>query len=125
MNHVFMFQPRFTPLVEARTKLQTIRPHRKRMPVAGDVLSLRAWTGKPYRSKQRILRDAIVSKVEDIWIYEWGALMMPDAFNPQRLSARELQNVAEADGFKSWADMHTWFHDNHKLPFHGFIIKWT
>jgi hypothetical protein len=50
---VLMFQPRFAPLVEAGTKTQTIRPVRRRPIVVGDELSLRAWTGLPYRSPQQ------------------------------------------------------------------------
>jgi hypothetical protein len=74
---VRMFKPRFARLVETGEKLQTIRPMPKRLPEIGDHLSLREWTGKPYRSKQRTLCEAIVIHVARITIHEghyWHAL---------------------------------------------------
>lgn len=67
-NHVVLFQRRFAPLVESGAKLQTIRLPRKRTIHAGDTLSLRTWTGAPYRSKQRPLRTATCTAVRPIVI---------------------------------------------------------
>lgn len=65
-NHVIMFQPWLARKVEDGSKLTTIRGNRKRPIKVGDTLSLREWTGKPYRSKIRVIRTVICSKVERI-----------------------------------------------------------
>ena len=49
---VLMCQAQFAPMVESGDKRRTIRPRRKRPVKMGDHVSLRQWTGKPYRSKQ-------------------------------------------------------------------------
>lgn len=52
---VLMFKEQFAEAVKSGTKLQTIRPPRKRPINVNDVLSLRKWTGRPYASKQQCL----------------------------------------------------------------------
>jgi hypothetical protein len=74
-----MFKPQFADLVEAGTKLQTVRPVPSRLPGPGDTISLRTWTGKPYRSKMRLLREARIKEVVSVEIqknclYEGGRL---------------------------------------------------
>ena len=124
---VRMFKPQFAPLVESWEKLQTVRPTPKRMPQAGDRISLRAWTGKPYRSKQRILRESKILKVDPVIIthdkiYVGGQPVDRDAF-------------AWADGFRAtlhgglwwspWLCMYDWFVETHGLPFEGIVIHWS
>lgn len=58
MNYVRMFKPQFAPLVESGKKLQTVRPTPKRMPKPGDKISLREWTGLPYRSNAVITESS-------------------------------------------------------------------
>lgn len=53
---VRLFKPEFAAKVLSGEKCQTVRATPKRMPTPGDRISCRAWTGAPYRSKQRILR---------------------------------------------------------------------
>ena len=115
---VRMFKPQFAAAVEAGEKCQTIRPTPKRMPEAGDLISLRCWTEKPYRSKQRELREATITKVLPITIEESKILLCgleihttPDEF-------------AVRDGFKDWPEMRQWFADTHGLPFSGVLICW-
>lgn len=129
MNHfVRMFSPRFAPLVESGAKLQTIRPTPKRMPQPGDTISLRCWTGKPYRSKQRVLREAVIAEVAEIelisndvrWIinaefeFGWDGPGHDDM----------MDHFARDDGFKHWPDMRDWFQQQHGLPFSGILIRW-
>lgn len=117
---VRMFKPQFAPLVEAGTKLQTVRPTPKRVPQAGDRISLRAWTGKPYRSKQRVLRESIIEKVEPIRITTAGIYV-----SERPLGLDTEQRFARADGFRSWVEMREWFENTHGLPFEGIIIYWS
>jgi hypothetical protein len=105
---ILLFQPQFHEAVLTGTKRQTIRPPRKRPIRPGDRLSLRAWTGAPYRSKQRELRQAICECVERIEIGE------------------DFADNAEAarDGFPSASAMRDWFRAQHGLPFVGDRIAW-
>lgn len=123
MNFVRMFKPRFAALVESGTKTQTVRPIPKRMPRPGDMISLRCWTGLPYRSKQRVLREAELCEVLPIQIYA--------PYGPLRIVIRgveldpELCDIfAAADGFADLSEMHAWFRDTHGLPFSGIVLYW-
>lgn len=122
-NHVRMFKPQFAPLVESGAKCQTVRPTPKRMPKAGDKISLRMWTGKPYRSKQQVLRESVISAVEKISICDTGRELLVSVGN-QSLTPEELNAFAVADGFKNAIEMCRWFNDTHGLPFEGVVIKW-
>ena len=127
---VWMFQPRFAQLVESGEKCQTIRKTPKRMPEAGDLISLREWTGKPYRSKQRILRESVITKVHVIfftehyfgWSFNGGNLRAIAAGGPN--TSLRVENFAQADGFASWSEMCAWFKETHSLPFEGILIEW-
>ena len=126
-HHVIMFQPRFAPLVESGKKLTTIRGARKRAIKAGDTLSLREWTGKPYRSKQRELRTAVVTAVDKIEMLEGG--MFPWSFtvyqNGYELNCAARILFSSVDGFSGVNDMARWFKDTHGLPFTGVRISWS
>ena len=118
-SFVRLFKPRFAALVEAGTKTQTVRPTPARMPQAGDKLSLRTWTGKPYRSKQRVLREATVLQVVQVRID--GADMW---FDGRRASEAKQEAFAVADGFAGAHEMRGWFEHEHGLPFEGVVILW-
>lgn len=115
-SFVRMFKPRFAALVEAGTKTQTVRPAPSRMPKAGDKLSLRTWTGKPYRSKQRVLREAVVERVAHCEITETSVIL--------NSYAEPCDDFARADGFRDFFDMQNWFRETHGLPFEGIAIFW-
>ena len=122
-----MFKPQFAPLVEAGRKLQTVRPTPKRMPKPGDKISLRAWTGKPYRSKQRVLMDTTITRVASFrmdyddrngmawWEFEVDGTPMDSV---------EAVQFAKSDGFASVPEMAEWFRSTHGLPFEGIVIHW-
>ena len=113
MTHVILFQPQFADKVRDGSKLQTIRPPRKREIHPGDELSLRRWTGAPYRSKQEVLREAVCVEVEPILLRDWSYG-----------SDKHLDALARADGFADWPEMRDWFRATHGLPFRGVLIRW-
>lgn len=106
---VILFQDKFAELVRTRAKKQTIRLKARCKP--GDALSLRRWTGKPYRSKQETLLNCVCTRVQEIRIYEGPA-------------TETSEMLARADGFSSHAEMLAWFRKNHGLPFEGQQIEW-
>ncbi|MEN9841694.1 MAG: hypothetical protein RL376_1494 [Verrucomicrobiota bacterium] len=116
-SFVRMFKPQFAPLVESGAKLQTIRPTPKRMPKPGDRISLRSWTGKPYWSKQRVLREAVITQVLSCEIDSQGNVSIG--------GVGAFKGFAKADGFVSHAAMTNWFRAQHGLPFSGVLIKWA
>lgn len=120
---VKMFKPRFAPLVESGVKRQTVRPIPKRKPTTGEPISLRTWTGLPYRSKQRILRESIVTEVETISLHDTGRELLVYVNNSE-LHPEQINAFAVADGFKDGIEMFNWFEANHGLPFDGIVIKW-
>ncbi len=125
-RHVRMFMPRFAPLVEAGTKPTTIRPTPKREIKVGDVLDLRAWTGKPYRSKQRKLREAYCTAVTPIELcfIRHRLLVWLRGAKPKHLSTAAIETMARLDGFSDAAEMADWFDKMHGLPFAGVLIEW-
>jgi hypothetical protein len=125
---VRMFAGQFAGLVESGLKRQTVRPLPKRMPRPGDKISLRAWEGKAYRSPQRVLREAVISRVVKIRIEEgriWVAGETAIVKYPQRSSGDQtLDSFAAADGFAGWEEMRRWFGERYGLPFEGVLVCW-
>lgn len=119
-THVYTFKPEFAGKVAAGVKTQTIRPERIRQPLEGAHISLRAWTGRPYRSKQRRLGEAIISHTAAVRISTEGIDL-----EGRRLSPAEEYRFALADGFNSAADLILWFQATHGLPFEGVLIRWV
>lgn len=118
---VRMFKPQFAPMVEAGTKRQTVRPVPKRIPMPGDSISLRAWDGKPYRSKQRVLRESLITAVHGVQITVDGWVCLDGI----RIKTRsEIEAFAQADGFATPELMLEWFRATHGLPFTGIVINW-
>lgn len=116
---VRMFQKRFAALVESGAKKQTIRPTPKRMPKVGEAISLRVWCGKPYRSKQRVLKEATITNVSEVLITHGGIEL-----NGLTLFEGDARRFARADGFQSEREMIEWFKETHGLPFFGVLLVW-
>ena len=116
-----MFQPRFASLVESGSKTTTIRPKPKRSIHAGDRLDLRTWTGLPYRSRQRRLREVRCDRVSSIVIHENGQIEIDGA----RLNADAVTRLAQRDGYATAAEMLEWFIHTHGLPFRGILLEWS
>jgi hypothetical protein len=121
-SFVRLFQHRFADMVERGEKLQTVRKTPKRMPKPGDRISLRAWTEKPYRSKQRVLAEGTITEVSTVWL-GWNALIVSDRV----LTQAEWDAFARADGFADSVEMHGWFLKTHGIPvdgWRGILIRW-
>ena len=116
---VLTFLPRFHDQVRDGRKPNTIRAPRKRPIHVGDRLSLRRWTGRPYNSKQEVLREAVCTRLHLVTIWpdrvEKGAEVID--------TPEGLHDFARSDGFKDWPDMRT--HFGKRLPFTGTMIGWT
>lgn len=118
LTFVKLFQPRFKPMVRDGSKANTIRPTPKRMPRVGDRISLRCWSGKPYRSKQEIIGESTITSVETCAIDEHGSIIGGCWSNGEAL--------AKMDGFSDFQEMLEWFRKEHKSDsFEGIFIAWT
>ena len=115
---VILFQPQFAEMVRSGTKTQTIRKTARCKP--GEKLSLRRWTGKPYRSKQETLREAVCTNISNVLIRADRIYI-----DGSPLSWRDEDALAVADGFSNCGEMLHWFGTTHGLPFRGCMIKWS
>jgi hypothetical protein len=120
-NFVRLFKPQFASLVENDLKFQTVRPCPKRMPRIGDTISLRSWTGTAYRSKQRILKNTVITQVSDIELTSMHRIKLAGLI----LNFEDAVAFAKADGFPSPGAMFEWFDNTHELPFVGIVIHWS
>jgi len=121
---VIMFQDRFADKVRDGSKTTTIRKSDWHIN-PGTMLSLRRWTGKPYRSKQEVLWEAKCVSVEGIYVDSTGCVIETIPGCSGGFTTRGHENeIAQRDGFDSFADMADWFKRNHGLPFEGYIIRW-
>lgn len=118
---VILFQTRFADLVRSGVKTQTIRKTARCK--VGDVLSLRRWTGKPYRSKQEIIMSATCTGVTKVIIEEHD-LIFPDQPN-SATSYQDMHNFARLDGFRDFVELVGWLERTHGLPFNGEVIQWS
>jgi len=119
--HVLMFDQRFAGAVKSGQKTTTIRPKRKRPIRPGDELSLRSWSGKPYRSKQVELRRVRCKRVTQILIEDYPYRV---AVNGEDLDGWEREALAKGDGFAGKAEMRDYFTGVYGLPFEGEMIEW-
>ena len=114
---VLTFQPRFADMVARGEKCQTIRRARIVPILPTDTVSLRMWTGAPYRSKQRVLGSGMVFEVAPVVIDE-----LHSKIDGERI--RDRNRFAQRDGFRDWDELLVWFRETHGLPFHGTLIRW-
>lgn len=115
---VILFQDRFQSKILNGSKKNTIRKTAFRCK-PGDTLSLRRWTGKPYRSKQEIIVNTECSAVSTVYLnYDKVVL------NNNLLSKSLMDKFATNDGFEDYSDMAAWFKKTHGLPFYGYLIGW-
>ena len=119
-HHVKTFMPKFWEAVRTGTKTQTVRPTPKRDIKPGDTISLRHWTEKPYRSKQGILEEGVITGVMPIFINSVGIHIGKTG----SWHVVNMEDFAKADGFTSWEEMRDWFESTHSLPFKGILIQW-
>jgi hypothetical protein len=112
---VILFNEAFAEAVRCGTKVQTIRV--RAMVKTGEQVSLRMWACKAYRSKQVVLREAVVAGVVPVVVEH-------DLVRWNGVEVRKPEGLAHADGFSSWADMRDYFEREYGLPFHGWLIRW-
>ena len=118
------FLPRFLAAIKSGQKRQTVRLRPNRMPKVGDTISCRAWTGKPYRSKQERLGDFTIMRVADVSMRVFGVDFHVWVDNV-RLEPDELLAFAKEDGFESIKDMQQAFEGMGELPLiDGIVIFW-
>ena len=117
---VKMISEEFVAPVLAGTKLVTIRPERHRPHQIGDVLDLRVWTGKAYRSRQRHVCFVEVIDYAQILLRTEG-FELDRVFTPR---PADLAKLAVEDGFADWNAMIEWFARRYVLPFSGFMTRW-
>ena len=124
--NVFLFQPQFEPLILSGVKDQTIRGRRRdNRPRArvGQELSLRVWSGLPYRSKQREFARGVVVFVIPVRIQERHPVFCRTDV-PGKNGVLVPRLVARRDGFADWRAMKEWFRSVHGLPFEGELVHW-
>lgn len=113
------FQPRFATLVEAGTKVQTVRKIRKRPFKVGQRFIAFEWLGAAYRSNVRTFLESIITEVLPITID--GFII---TLNGLVLTPPERDTFAQADGFADMRAMCAWFEATHPMPFEGVCVKW-
>jgi len=112
---VILFQDQFAEKVREGSKRQTIRQTARCK--VGDWVSLRRWTGKPYRSKQEVLRTDVCTAVMPVRV-DYGVASVGGV-------VVDGQDLAALDGFKDCEEMRDWFGATHGLPFLGWLIEWS
>ena len=128
--NVFLFQNRFEADIVAGRKPHTIRGHRrdgKPRAKEGELVSLRMWTGSPYRSKQREIGRGKVETVFPIRINKDGVYrlsLLNGKIRPHWSSILDRKWIAKKDGFAHWREMKAWFKATHGLPFEGVLVHW-
>lgn len=121
---VLTFQECFVPRVLDGTKGCTIRAPRKRKIRAGDELSLRRWTGRPYMAPQEVLFDSRCTGISEAR-FEHDEGLSKLFIDGRQLGLEEWDALAITDGFDSYGAMFAWFRDVHGLPFTGTLIRWA
>ncbi len=87
----------------------------------GMELSLRYWTGKPYRSSQEEFGRCVCKGIETIHVI-YNREGVPNVYvGGNRVKGVDLEMLAMNDGFDSVEDFFKWFNKD----FSGWIIHWT
>jgi hypothetical protein len=110
---VILCQWRFEQPIQLGIKRSTIRRNARCVP--GQTLSLRRWQGKPYRSKQILLKEVECTAVTPISL---GLNDRGDFYvirNGCSLTTSQVEALAKLEGFDSAADLSDWFRHNHQL----------
>lgn len=109
------FQSQFVEALLLGTKRQTIR--RKARCKPGDKIQI--YTGQCTKDC-RLLGEAICIITAPVVLYPSRAYI-----GSHMLSDSQRQELAMADGFSNYAEMHEWFKEKYKSrSFEGVIIKW-
>lgn len=102
-----------------KSKYHTIRAgHRWKV---GDWFSPRAWSDKPYNSKQIIIAPDI--QIKKIWDFDIELLAGDYLINGYHIPIDTLRTIANNDGFQQLDDFKCWFPG--KSGFIGQMICWN
>lgn len=107
------------------SKDRTLRAPRKRPIKVGDKLSLRFWTGRPYASKQAVLREVVCAQVATVMLYANGPCNIFISVAGEPVPWQEVNAWARSDGFDSGKAMRAWFEREHGLPCMLTMIRWS
>lgn len=125
---VLMFRPHFEHAIREGRKIHTCRPERKRLIQTGARLSLRIWTGTPYRSPQRVIGTAIATAYTPIELGDDSLTVGHPGSDRIGWSHNRavLNGFARADGFDDWAELQLWMTATHgpARPLQMRIICW-
>lgn len=112
------FSPQFAPLVEAKTKTQTIR--RSARCSVGDRLQL--YTGQRTKACRKLVTpDPVCSVVTYVGLRKDDITLGNVNHAP-----RDFDDFARADGFMDYDEMWKWFSQRYEtLSFTGHLIKWV
>ena len=109
-------------LFEGR-KIHTIRANASGYFKDGDIISIREWSGKPYRSKQEVILDGVQIGIEPIIIESNGVIM--NAYVGSGSVYITLAWLAVNDGL-NYKDFVNWFgKQGEPSRFVGSIIHFT
>lgn len=124
---VLLFEHRFIDAIMSGAKVHTIRQERKRYVRRGDVLSLRCWEGKAYRSKQRVLFEGPCLQTWLVTLTKRMAVLVPSHANAELVSFRreQLEAFARSDGFDTWRDMRHYWEAAGGLEYAHRLICWA
>ena len=115
---ILIFDRGFDDAILYGTKRMTIRQTCRVSP--GDVIGLRAWSGRPRWSKQYEIIQAEIVRTAAVRV-------APNSLNLWGQESRirvSLNEAAIADGFEDWPSMAKYFDDRYGLPFDGYSIEW-
>jgi hypothetical protein len=125
-GRVLLFRPYFGPRIRLGTKIQTIRRTPKRPIFAGDLLSLREWGGKPYRSPQiEIILPVRCSSIVPILIERRPLTTdLTIRVGGEWLWGHEREEFAQDDGFPGLAQMGRYYDAMKVELLEGVLISW-
>ena len=106
--------------IKIQPKLHTIR--RTARMKEGTKLSLRVWTGLPYRSPQRAFMETVCTGVQKIhiWHDSFGGRHVVIDDRDEFLTDDQVKALALNDGFENVDQFFSWF----GWDFTGYIIHW-
>jgi hypothetical protein len=112
---LYNFKKQFVPHILEGEKRQTIRADRARIDKVGDTMHL--YTGLRQKGAQLLGRPTCIA-VQEIEINSNGYV----SIDGERLLLDEMERLARADGFDSYAHMMEFWEG--RLPFRGHIFHW-
>ena len=119
----YSFKAFFAAQIEAGTKRQTIRSHRRRHARPGELVQL--YVGMRTKQCRKIRPDVRCTRIGEVYI-DVGAVAIDGLqVDGRQLSLEEAEDFAKADGFVSLSEMHAfWLKEHGEGRFAGVIIYW-